>query len=223
MHLSLTCNKPMNIFGPVWDGYWEKICADWQKKVTNDDIVLISGDISWAMKLEDAICDIKEIDKLPGKKVFIRGNHDYWWKSLTAIRTNFPADCYAIQNDSLKLGNFVICGTRGWTVPETTHKTPDDEKIYNREAIRLELSLQAAKKLQTNNETIICMMHYPPFNSKLEDNKYTQLLEKYEIPIVVYGHLHSYDKKQKLVVNKNGIKYYLTSCDLVNNQLIKIL
>lgn len=225
LHLSINSNKPMNIFGPVWDGYLEKIEESWKEKgVTDDDIVLIAGDLSWAMKLNDAIADLDYISKMgKGKKVVIRGNHDYWWSSISALRSVLPSDMYALQNDAVKIGDYIICGTRGWTVPEVAHKTPEDEKIYKREVIRLELSLQDAKRLQTNNETIICMMHYPPFNSKLEDSDYTQLFEKYGISTVVYGHLHSYDKKQKLVVTKNGVTYYLTSCDLVNNQLIRIL
>lgn len=225
LHLSINSNKPMNIFGPVWDGYLEKIEESWKEKgVTDDDIVLIAGDLSWAMKLNDAIADLEYISKMgKGKKVVIRGNHDYWWSGISSLRSVLPSDMYALQNDAVKIGDYIICGTRGWTVPEITHKTPEDEKIYKREVIRLELSLQDAKRLQTNNETIICMMHYPPFNSKLEDSDYTQLFEKYGITTVVYGHLHSYDKKQKLVVAKNGVTYYLTSCDLVNNQLIRIL
>ena len=225
LHLSINSNKPMNIFGPVWDGYLEKIEESWKEKgVTDDDIVLIAGDLSWAMKLNDAIADLEYISKMgKGKKVVIRGNHDYWWSSISALRGVLPYGMYALQNDAVKIGDYIICSTRGWTVPEITHKTPEDEKIYKREVIRLELSLQDAKRLQTNNETIICMMHYPPFNSKLEDSDYTQLFEKYGITTVVYGHLHSYDKKQQLVVNKNGVTYYLTSCDLVNNQLIRIL
>lgn len=225
LHLSINSNKPMNIFGPVWDGYLEKIEESWKEKgVTDDDIVLIAGDLSWAMKLNDAIADLEYISQMgKGKKVVIRGNHDYWWSSISALRGVLPYGMYALQNDAVKIGDYIICGTRGWTVPEVAHKTPEDEKIYKREVIRLELSLQDAKRLQTNNETIICMMHYPPFNSKLEDSDYTQLFEKYGISTVVYGHLHSYDKKQKLVVAKNGVTYYLTSCDLVNNQLIRIL
>lgn len=225
LHLSINSNKPMNIFGPVWDGYLEKIEESWKEKgVTDDDIVLIAGDLSWAMKLNDAIADLEYISKMgKGKKVVIRGNHDYWWSGISSLRSVLPSDMYALQNDAVKIGDYIICGTRGWTVPEVAHKTPEDEKIYKREVIRLELSLQDAKRLQTNNETIICMMHYPPFNSKLEDSDYTQLFEKYGITTVVYGHLHSYDKKQKLVVTKNGVTYYLTSCDLVNNQLIRIL
>lgn len=225
LHLSINSNKPMNIFGPVWDGYLEKIEESWKEKgVTDDDIVLIAGDLSWAMKLNDAIADLEYISQMgKGKKVVIRGNHDYWWSSISALRGVLPYGMYALQNDAVKIGDYIICGTRGWTVPEVAHKTPEDEKIYKREVIRLELSLQDAKRLQTSNETIICMMHYPPFNSKLEDSDYTQLFEKYGITTVVYGHLHSYDKKQKLVVAKNGVTYYLTSCDLVNNQLIRIL
>lgn len=225
LHLSINSNKPMNIFGPVWDGYLEKIEESWKEKgVTDYDIVLIAGDLSWAMKLNDAIADLEYISQMgKGKKVVIRGNHDYWWSSISALRGVLPYGMYALQNDAVKIGDYIICGTRGWTVPEVAHKTPEDEKIYKREVIRLELSLQDAKRLQTNNETIICMMHYPPFNSKLEDSDYTQLFEKYGISTVVYGHLHSYDKKQKLVVTKNGVTYYLTSCDLVNNQLIRIL
>lgn len=222
LHLSLTCDKPMNIFGPVWEGYWEKIIEDWKNKVLNDDIVLIAGDISWAMKLQDAICDINEINNLPGKKVFIRGNHDYWWKSLTAIRTALPKNCYVIQNDSIKIGNFVFCGTRGWTVPENDKISEEDEKMLNREEQRLELSLKSASQKLENGDELVCMMHYPPFNSKLENSKFTTLLEKYGVKKCVYGHLHGENSRGVLYMIKNDIEYYLTSCDKVKNQLVLI-
>ncbi|MBR2468001.1 MAG: metallophosphoesterase [Clostridia bacterium] len=222
LHLSINSNKPMNIFGPAWDNYIEEIRESWEQ-VAEEDIVLISGDLSWAMKLEDAVPDIEYIAGLgKGRKVVIKGNHDYWWSSISKLRNLLPVGMYALQNDAVKFGEYIICGTRGWTVPEQSHKTSDDEKIYNREVLRLELSLQEAKRLQTNNEKIIVMMHYPPFNSKLEDSDFTKLLEKYEISTVVYGHLHSYDKKQQLIACKNDIKYYLTSCDLIGNKLIEI-
>lgn len=222
LHLSLTCDKPMNIFGPVWEGYWEKIAEDWKKKVSKDDIVLIAGDISWAMKLEDAVCDIKEIDKLPGKKIFIRGNHDYWWKSLTAIRNQFPDDCFVIQNDSIKIKNFVFCGTRGWTIPENGNPNEEDQKMLNREQQRLELSLKTAKEKMEEGDVLICMIHYPPFNSKLEDSCFTNLMEKYEVKKCIYGHLHGENSRGVLYLQKRGIEYYLTSCDKVNNQLVLI-
>ena len=223
LHLSINSNKPMDIFGPVWENYLQDIEQSWSEKVTDNDIVLIAGDISWAMKFTDALPDLDYISKLKGHKIIIRGNHDYWWKSISSLRADLPSKVYALQNDAMKIGNVIICGSRGWVVPEDTHKTPDDEKIYRREAIRLELSLKSAVALKEDGDIIICMTHFPPFNSKLEDNEYTALMEKYGVNYAVYGHLHNYDKKQKLVVTKNGIKYYLTSCDLVKNQLIEII
>lgn len=222
LHLSINSNKPMDIFGPVWENYLDKIEQSWNKLVSDDDVVLISGDISWAMKLNDAIPDLNYISQFKGKKIILRGNHDYWWSSISGVRSVLKPNMFAIQNDAIKIGDTIFCGTRGWTVPETTHKTPDDEKIYNREFIRLGLSLQDAKRLQQNNEKIIVMMHYPPFNSKMEDNEFTNLIEQYGVKTVVYGHLHSYDKKQKLIAYKNNVKYYLTSCDLIGNELIEI-
>ena len=213
----------MDIFGPVWENYLEDIEESWNQLVSDDDIVLIAGDISWAMHFKDAVADLDYISRFKGHKILIRGNHDYWWKGISGLRADLPNKVYALQNDAIKIGDVIICGTRGWVVPETTHKSADDEKIYKREAIRLELSLKSAKTLRENNEKIICMIHYPPFNSKVEDSDYTSLMEQYGVDCVVYGHLHSYDKKQKLVVEKNNIKYYLTSCDLVKNKLVEII
>ena len=145
LHLSINSNKPMNIFGPVWDNYLETIKSDWQKKVKKNDIVLIPGDISWAMKLEDAILDLKYISQIGvGTKIIIRGNHDYWWSAIGRVRSVLTDDMIALQNDSVKIGKYVFCGSRGWTVPEYNHKTENDEKIFNREVFRLELSLKNA-------------------------------------------------------------------------------
>ena len=185
LHLSINSNKPMNIFGPVWENYLDKIEQSWNRLVSDDDVVLISGDISWAMKLNDAIPDLNYISQFKGKKIILRGNHDYWWSSISGVRSVLKPNMFAIQNDAIKIGDTIFCGTRGWTVPETTHKTPDDEKIYKREVIRLGLSLQDAKRLQQNNEKIIVMMHYPPFNSKMEDNEFTNLIEQYGVKTVV--------------------------------------
>ena len=223
LHLSINNPKPMDIFGGSWDNYWEKIKTDWNNVVSAKDLVLISGDISWALKLEDAIPDLQEIATLPGTKIIIRGNHDYWWSSISGVRSLLPENLYALQNDALRFGNYVVCGSRGWTVPEITHKTEDDEKIYKRELIRMELSLKSALELKQDGDTLIVMMHYPPFNSKLEENDFTKLFEQFGVDIVVYGHLHSYDKKQRLITYINNIKYYLTSCDLVGNKLIEII
>ena len=149
LHLSLNNPKPMNVFGPVWEGYEQKIFEDWKKKVGEEDLVLLAGDFSWAMKLEEAKVDFDLIKDLPGKKIIIRGNHDYWWSSISAVRKMLPKDIYAIQNDAIKFENIIVCGTRGWTVSENgKFASEEDEKIFKREVIRLDLTLKSAKKLQ---------------------------------------------------------------------------
>ena len=223
LHLSINCNKPMNIFGPVWENYWEDIVADWNEKVSEEDIVLISGDISWAMKLEEAVADLKLIGSLKGKKIIIRGNHDYWWHSITAIRNVLPENLFALQNDSIKIGKAVFAGTRGWAIPENPNLvSEEDKKMLNREALRLELSLKNAKDKLEENDKFYCLIHYPPFNSRLEDSSFTEILEKYNVNKVIYGHLHGKSGRTVLEANKNGIDYYLTSCDKVNNKLVLI-
>lgn len=223
LHLSINTNKPMNIFGPVWENHFEQISADWNEKVQDEDVVLIAGDISWGMKLEEAIEDIKEIAKLNGKKIITRGNHDYWWKSISSIRQLLPQNMFALQNDAIKFDNYIICGTRGWTVPEKNgEQSNEDKKIFDRELIRLELSLKSAQNLRQNGEKLICMIHYPPFNSKTEDSQFTSLMEKYKVDKVIYGHLHGKGGRTLIHTNKNGIDYYLTSCDKVGNKLVTI-
>ena len=222
LHLSINNPKPMDIFGPTWEGYVDKIFEDWKAKVSEDDVVLLAGDFSWAMKLEDTKADFDLLKNLPGTKIIIRGNHDYWWKSISSVRNFIPEKFYALQNDALKLGDYIFCGTRLWNLPGMTKmQTEEDEKIYKRELIRLELSLQEAKKMQTAGEKIICVLHYPPYTFNEEDNEVTALLEKYGVNKVVYGHIHAFCK-QNLVLNKNGTVYYLTSCDIVGNKMVEI-
>ena len=224
LHLSINNPKPMDIFGPAWDNYIDAIKLDWQQKVSPDDIVIIAGDISWAMSLSDAVVDLEYISKTlgVGKKVIIRGNHDYWWDTISKVRKQLPENVYAIQNDSIKFDGVVLCGTRGWVLPETKTLEPQDQKIVDREAIRLEMTLKSAQEKATNGEEIICIMHYPPFNSRREDSPFTKLIEQYGVKKVVYGHLHGTGGKSDLVVHKNGVTYYLTSCDKLSNQLVLI-
>lgn len=220
LHLTFETDKPMDVFGGNWEGYVDKIKENWTKKISDDDIVLIAGDISWAMKLDEVHTDLKWIDELPGTKIMIKGNHEYWWKSISAVREILPPTIRAIQNDSIKIGNYIFCGSRGWEVPEKDNpQTPEDAKIYNREVIRMGLTLMSAKTLQTNNEKIICMMHYPPYNVDIEDSGFTKLFEEYGVDVVIFGHLHGYNK-YSLKNEKNGVKYYLTSCDQIKNNPI---
>lgn len=222
LHLSINNPKPMNIFGPTWDNYVDDIFADWDKKVTDDDMVIVAGDISWAMNLEDAVCDLELIGKNKGKKIIVRGNHDYWWSTISKVRGVLPPNFYALQNDAIKIEDKVFCGSRAWSVPEKGEPTPEDKKILDREVIRLRMSFEKAKALATNGEKIIAILHYPPFNSKREDSDFTRLIEEFGITTVVYGHLHGNQCKSDLIVNKNGVTYYLTSCDKLGNKLVEI-
>lgn len=224
LHLCLSGAKPMDIFGASWDNYLDLIKQDWDEKVSDDDIVLMSGDMSWALKLEEATKDLEYVSSLKGKKIIIRGNHDYWWKSISALRRELPKDIYPLQNDAVKIENYIICGTRGWTVPEKNkQQSQDDKKIYDRELIRLDLSLACAEKFKTGSEDkLICMLHYPPFNSSLEASDFTKVLEKYNVDKVIYGHLHGNNCRSVNFVNINGIDYFLTSCDKIKNKLVQI-
>lgn len=222
LHISTNTNKPMDVFGSKWDNYLEKISADWQNKVGSDDLVLISGDISWAMDLDEALNDINRFSGLNGNKVIIKGNHDYWWKSITNLRKALPDGVYALQNDAIRFDGVVIAGSRAWSVPGSPDFTPADEKIYLREKERLVLSLKNAKTLMREGDKLIVMVHFPPFNARREDSLYTELFKEYNVDAVIYGHLHGKDVRADKIVCKNGIKYYLTSCDLVDNTLTEI-
>ncbi len=215
LHLSFMVNKPMDVFGEHWDNYEERVKENVNNILTSDDILLIAGDISWAMNMPETQKDFEYIASLNGKKIIIRGNHDYWWKSITRIREVLPQNVYALQNDAIKIGSYVICGTRGWVVPERGKTLgAEDQKIFDRELIRLELALIDARAKAEPGDEIICMLHYPPFNSELEESQFTNLIDRYSASKVVYGHLHGYTKISPTEpVEINGVKYYLTSCD----------
>ncbi len=218
LHLSTSCDKPMDVFGGAWEGYTEKIAENWKRLVAKDDYVLLGGDISWAMQLEEAVSDLNWIDILPGKKIMIKGNHEYWWKSISKVRNILPKSIQAIQNDSIRIGNILICGTRGWTVPEhgkTLDK--DDEKLYKREVERLKLTLNDMQKTRQPEDYVIAMIHYPPYNMMKEDSEFTKLFEEYHVDKVIFGHLHGKLVNMDKVYVKNGITYYFTATDHIDN------
>jgi len=218
LHLSSSVNKPMDIF-KGWNNYVEKIIEDWQSRVKSQDVVLLSGDFSWAMEYKDAVDDIKLIGGLNGKKIIIKGNHDYWWKSITALRDNLPSGMFALQNDSVRIDNLLVCGCRGWL---QICKSEQDKKIYNRELERLKLSLQAMQKDIKSTDTVVAMCHYPPFGSNLGESPFTKLYTQYNIKKVVYGHLHGNSNTPQRVVVDNT-EYLLASCDLVGHKLVEVV
>ncbi|MBQ8426639.1 MAG: metallophosphoesterase [Clostridia bacterium] len=222
LHISTNTNKPMDIFGGNWVGYMDKIRADWAEKVTDDDLVLIGGDISWAMNIEDAKTDIISFSDLKGKKILIKGNHDYWWSGIGKVRDMLPENFFALQNDSIRFDGLVICGSRLWSVPGSPDFNEQDMKLYLREIERLKLSLKSAEKIKQDGDKLIALIHYPPFNVRREDTEFTKIFEEYGVDAVIYGHLHGKSVRADKLVVKNGVKYYLTSCDQVDNKLTEI-
>lgn len=183
----------MDVFGPAWAGHPEAFFAGWEETVNDTDVVLIPGDISWAMNFTDALVDLQRIADLPGKKVLLRGNHDYWWPSISRLRRHLPPSMYAIQNDALQIGDIVISGSRGWMAPGSHGFTEHDEKIWQRELARIRLSLEAAEQLPGTYHVV--MMHFPPTNVRLEPNELTELLVAANPDALVFGHVHSADER----------------------------
>lgn len=218
LHLPGGQEKPMDIFGDHWADHWGQISADWQVKVNPEDWVLIAGDISWAMTVEEALPDLARIDAMPGRKIIIRGNHDYWWDSITKVRSALPPSITAVQNDHAVAEGIAVCGTRGWSVPGGREFTEHDRKIYERECIRLGLSLQSAPR----DMPIIVMIHYPPYNDPREDTGFTELVRRYPVADVVFGHLHGISLKHVREGEYGDVRYHLTSCDYLGFSLKKI-
>lgn len=221
LHLSLSEEKPMDIFGGAWENYLQIIKQDWLEKVNDDDIVILAGDLSWAMRMDQFENDLKFFDDLPGKKIIVRGNHDYWWSSYTKVKQALPENFFALQNNAMKIGDYVFCGTRGWGLPNEEF-TEEDQKIYAREQIRLDLALKNAKTMLNEGDKLIVILHYPPYNFKNFDNELMQLLQEAKPFAVVFGHIHQSKGKYRLVEQIDGCKYYLTSCDLLENKLVQV-
>lgn len=221
LHFSTAVNKPMNIFGDNWDNHEEKIINSWKSKVNEEDTVLIVGDTSWAINMNEAEEDLNIIHNLPGKKIYVKGNHDYWWTTVAKLNKLYD-DMSFLQNNFYQYEEYAICGTRGWICPNDVKFTADDEKIYKREAHRLKLSLDAAKK--AGFKKIIVITHYPPTNDKLDPSLFTEIYESYGVEKVVYGHLHGKESfKMGLKGIRNEVEYNLVSCDYVDFNLIKIM
>jgi len=215
LHLSSFSPKPMDIFGAHWDGHWERIKKSWQSLVSENDVILLPGDLSWAMRLDEAKADLKEICAMPGKKVLLKGNHDFWWGSLAQVNALLSGSAFALQNNCFQFGEYMIAGTRGWLFPTNRQYKPEtDEKIYVREAARLELSLSCARS-KAPDAALIGMIHYPPSDSEGSPTLFTDLFEKYGARHVVYGHLHSAYISGALSGNIRGVDYSLVSCDAI--------
>lgn len=181
----------MDIFGEAWRDHPRRIAEAWDSSVGPDDLVLVCGDISWAATLEEARPDLEYLAARPGRKILLRGNHDYWWKSLAKVRAALPAGLEALQNDAFRLEGLVVAGARGWTSPASDWFEPErDETIYRRELGRLAMSLERAAELRRAGDDLVVMLHYPPCSEKLEETEVTRALAEAGASLAVYGHLH---------------------------------
>ena len=214
LHLPGGEDKPMDIFGSHWQNHSERIEQAWQEIVKDEDLVLSPGDLSWAMDLSGAKSDLDFLGRLSGTTLIGKGNHDFWWQSISQLRKQLPPGVYALQNDFYPLpDDKAVCGTRGWKCPTADDFTKDDERVYLREIERLKLSLEAAAK--DNREPYIVMLHYPPIDINRVPSGFTELMEAVGVVHCVYGHLHGHAHRQALQGLHNGIEYHLVACDAI--------
>lgn len=226
LHLSFNNPKPMDIFGDNWSGHEEKIRSNWIENVSEDDLVILPGDFSWETYLEDTKLDFDYLNNLPGKKLLLKGNHDYWWTTVTSMRAFLKENNYTnidfLYNNSYEFEDKIICGTRGWSIIDEEA----DKKLINRELIRLELSLQDGINKYGTDKEIIVFMHYPPITkAKIvseQEAEFVQLMKKYNVKRCFYGHLHGASIADAIEDEVEGIKFKLVSADGLDFRLLKI-
>ncbi|WP_425147406.1 metallophosphoesterase [Deinococcus sp.] len=214
LHLSSAAPKPMTVFGGGWAGHPQAIFERWPEVVGPGDLVLLPGDLSWAMRLPEALRDLVQVDALPGRKVLLRGNHDYWWPAIGKLRAALPPGMLAVQNDALRLGNLIVSGTRGWVTPGPDSFSDEDRRIYERELERLALSLDSARRLGAGEEGVrhVLMLHYPPTGPNFAPTGFTELIAAHRPDAVVYGHLHGVSPARSLQ-HWQGIPTHLVAAD----------
>lgn len=225
LHLSFYNPKPMDIFGDNWENHAEKIKKDWENTVKEDDLVLLLGDFSWETYLKDTYNDFSFLNELPGKKLLLKGNHDYWWTTITSMRNFLKENNFDnidfIYNNSYEYDGYIITGTRGWNL------NSDDKKIFNREIERLKLSLEDGIQKSKECKKVITCMHYPPISKYTITSKekwdFVNIMKMYNVKKCIYGHLHSESHKEAVEGNIEGIDFELVSADYLNFKLKKII
>jgi predicted phosphohydrolase len=218
LHLSHAQPKPMDVFDPEWKNHAERIESNWRAAVRDDDAVLVAGDLSWAMRLEDARPDLDWLDSLPGRKVLIRGNHDYWWSTLRKVRQAAGPSLAFLQNSALQLDRYVVCGARLWSAPNAgwpswaeDEEMVRDGRLWQRELVRLGLSLEDARSM---TGTKVAMVHFPPVGPAGEPTDASGIMEGAGVKVCVFGHLHGAGIGWEDRVIR-GVRYQLVSCDQV--------
>ena len=223
LHLSIGLKdkekKEMSLFGHHWCNHTTKIESNWRKQIKKDDLVLMPGDLCWANRFEDAMPALKWLADLPGKKVLIKGNHDNWWVGNERMQNALPEGVYAIRNNAVLMGDIYIAGSKGWTYAVNNDKAHRD-KMLLREYKRMKLSLDAWPK--EKGKLRIFMTHYPPFDNRVEDTRFLELLDEYSVDLCLFGHLHGGDANAFTNFNYKGKKIILTSADKLDFSPVKL-
>ena len=226
LHLSFNENKPMSIFGENWEGYEEKVKENWTNLVKEEDLVVLPGDFSWSMYLKDTYNDFEYLNNLPGKKILLKGNHDYWWSTVNSMRNYIKENHFEnidfLYNNAYEFENKIIVGTRGWALGEDL----ESKKMINREVSRLELSIKNGLENYGEDKEIVAFMHYPPIIKQNiqnnEINNFIRILKQYNIKQCYYGHLHGSAIKEAVEGEYFGINFKLVSSDSVEFDLVKV-
>ena len=220
LHLSLSAEKPMDVFGGKWLGYMDKL-REGMSVIGPEDTTVLLGDLSWALNLEGAVKDFAWIDQMPGKKIILKGNHDYWWSTAAKFykfcQKNGFENQWILNNNHYEYDGWAICGTRGWFFEEDRGGA-HDEKVFRRELIRLESSLKSA-----GDQNKMVFLHYPPRYRGYECREIIELLERYEVRRCFYGHLHSESHKLAIEGQWGGVEYRLVSADYIGFKPVTVI
>lgn len=223
-HLGAAVNKPMDIFGDHWKDHPEKIAAAWRASITDDDLVLVVGDVSWGRKLAEAVPDLMFLGRLPGKKLMTKGNHDVWWDTTTKVTRACPPSITPVLNSTLVLGDLAVAAVRAWDYPGSPDYDPKDEKIYLRELGRMDLALQSAREQAGKYRHLLLMMHYPPMLDPTSRHdpatavvsEFVPRMKAAGVATCVHGHVHGPSLEQVVEGDVDGIRYHCVSADWVN-------
>ena len=217
LHLSLNTDKPMDVFGEKWKDYTERLRDNWNAAVKEDDFVIIPGDVSWATYLSDASADFSYINSLSGKKIILKGNHDYWWTTMNKLAVFLSENRFEsisfLHNNTVICGDTAVCGTRGWNI-RSSGSSEEDIRIFEREKLRLIASLEAASEAKADE--IIVAMHYPPVERDNPCTDFLDIMKEYGVKKCIYGHLHAAAQNFAIRGEVSGVDLSLVSCDYIN-------
>lgn len=221
LHLGFAVEKPMDIFGNLWKDHWRKIEKNWKDTVGELDIVLIPGDISWGINFEQAKPDLDFLDSLPGKKYISRGNHDYWWGSLSKVSAFVGSSIAVLQRNAVDCGEFILAASKGWNTPVWDgFKPSEDTRLYQRELGRMKIALEKATVLKTAEQKLVYMMHFPPVTDG-KPSEFAEYLADAGVSLCIYGHLHG-NWSDKVNMLYKGVQYRIASADYLQFKPMEI-